>query len=112
MNNENMLKPFVNNYAFLPFLGAGFVFGLMLLFYKDLNSTLQTILVPAIAVYMIGCSFIGYLYVDLDLINCVKAANKGEKPDPQPGRLTWIFRLLHWSWFLLFVSYVFWKSVL
>lgn len=112
MNNENILKPFVQRYVYFPFLGAGFVFGLMLLFYRELNLTIQTILVPAIAVYMIGSSIIGYLYFELDVINCVRAAKNGEKPSPQPPYITWIFRFLHGFWFLLLVIYLFCKSIL
>jgi len=112
MNNENILKPFVNSYVHIPFLGAGIVFGLLLLFYRDLNFTTRTILVPAIAVYMIGSSIISYLYFELDVINCVRAAKNEEKPSPQPPYITWIFRFLHWFWFLLLVIYLFWKIVL
>ena len=112
MNNENMLKPFVKSYAYIPFLGAAIVFGLMLLFYRDLDLTIRTILVPAIAVYMIGSSIIGYLYFELDVINCVRAAKNGERPSPQPSYITWIFRFLHGFWFLLLAIYLFCKSVL
>jgi hypothetical protein len=107
-----MLKPFVNSYVHIPFLGAGIVFGLMLLFYKELDCAIQTIFVPAIAVYMIGSSFIGYLYFELDVMNCVRAAKNGEKPSPQPPYITWIFRFLHGFWFLLLMCYLFYKSVL
>ena len=112
MNNENMLKPFVKSYVHIPFLGAGIVFGLMLLFYRDLDLSTRTILVPAIAVYMIGSSIIGYLYFELDVINCVRANKNNEKPGPQPTYITWIFRFLHGIWFLLLVIYLFWKIVL
>ena len=112
MNCENILKPFTRSYAYFPFLGTAFVFGLMLLFYKDLDCTVRTILVPAIAVYMIGSSIIGYLYFELDVINCVEAEKNGEKPSPQSSCITWIFRLLHGFWFLLLVIYLFSKSVL
>lgn len=110
MNNENMLKPFVNSYVHIPFLGAGIVFGLMLLFYKELDCTIRTILVPAIAVYMIGSSIIGYLYFELDVINCVMAAKKGETPLPQRSYIIWIFRFLHGFWFLLLICYLFGKN--
>ena len=112
MNNENMLKPFVKTYVYIPFLAAGIVFGLMLLFYRDLDLTIRTILVPAIAVYMIGASIIGYLYFELDVINCVRAAKNGERPSPQPSYITWIFRALHVIWFLLLAIYLFCKGVL
>jgi hypothetical protein len=112
MKNENMLKPFVKSYVHIPFLGAGIVFGLMLLFYRDLDSTIRTTLVPAIAVYMIGSSIIGYLYFELDVINCVRAAKNAESPSPQPSYITWIFRFLHGFWFLLLAIYLFCKNVL
>jgi hypothetical protein len=112
MNNENMLKQFVRSYVYAPFLGTGFVFGLMLLFYRDLDSTSQSILVPAIAVYMIGTLLLGYLYSELDRINCVTAAKRNEKPGPQPRYVTWIFRLVHIIWFLLLITYLFSKNVL
>ena len=83
MNNENMLKPFVNSYVHIPFLGAGIVFGLLLLFCRDPDSVIRAILVPAIAVYMIGSSLIGYLYFELDVVNCVRAAKNGKEPSPQ-----------------------------
>lgn len=107
-----MLEPFEKSYVYIPFLGAGLVFGLLLLFYRDLNLTIQTILVPAIAVYMIGSSIIGYLYSELDVINCVREAKKGEKPSPQPQYIIWIFRGLHTSWFLLLLIYLFCKTAL
>jgi len=109
MNNENMLKQFVRSYVYAPFLGAGFVFGLLLLFYRDLDSTLRNILVPALAVYTIGTLLLGYLYFELDVINCVK--NK-ERAGPQPTYIIWIFRILHGIWFLLLMIYMFCKSVL
>jgi hypothetical protein len=112
MNNENILKPFVKSYVHIPFLGAGIVFGLMLLFYRDLDLNIRTILVPAIAVYMIGSSIIGYVYFELDVINCVRAAKNGEKPSPQPWYITVIFWLLHGAWFLFLAIYLFRKSVL
>ena len=112
MNNENMLKPFVNSYVHIPFLGAGIVFGLLLLFCRDPDSVIRAILVPAIAVYMIGSSLIGYLYFELDVVNCVRAAKNGKEPSPQPSYITWIFRLLHGFWFLLLVVYLFCKAVL
>jgi hypothetical protein len=98
MNNENMLKQFVHSYVYAPFLGTGFVFGLMLLFYRDLDSTIRTILVPAIAVYMIGTLLLGYVYFELDRINCVRAAKNNEKPEPQPRYVTWITRFIHGIW--------------
>jgi len=107
-----MLKQFVHSYVYAPFLGTGLVFGLMLLFYRDLDSTIRTILVPAISVYMIGTLLIGYLYYELDRINCVRAAKNNERPGPQPSYITWIFRFLHGTWFLLLVIYLFWKIVL
>ena len=107
-----MLKQFVHSYVYAPFLGTGFILGLFLLFYRDLDSTLRTILVPAIAVYMIGTLLLGYLYAELDRINCVRAAKKGERPGPQPPYITWIFRLFHGVWFLLLVIYLFCKSAL
>jgi len=112
MNNENMLKKLAESYVYFPFLCAGFVFGLMLLFYKELDCDIRTILVPAFAVYMIGSSIIGYLYFELDVINCVRAAKNGEKPSPQPPYIAWIFRFLVGFWFLLLVIYLFCKSVL
>jgi hypothetical protein len=112
MNNENMLKPFVRSYVYFPFLGAGFVFGLMLLFYRDLDLTTRTILVPAIAVYMLGTSILGYVYFELDRINCARAAKNGETPSPQPWYVTGIIWFVHVIWFLLLICYLFGKSVL
>ena len=112
MNNENILKQFVHSYVYAPFLGTAFIFGLLLLFYKELDSTLQTILVPAIAVYMIGALLIGYLYFELDVINGVRAKNRGVDADPQPSSIIWTFRILHIIWFLLLMIYLFCKSIL
>ncbi len=112
MNNENMFKQFVHSYVYAPFLGTGAVFGLMLLFYKDLDSTLRAILVPALAVYMIGTLILGYVYFELDQINCARAAKKDERPGPQPWYVTRTIWFLHAIWFLLLVKYLFWKSVL
>jgi len=112
MNSENMLKQFVRSYVYAPFLGTGFVFGLMLLFYRDLCSTIRTILVPAISVYMIGTLLIGYVCSELDRINCVRAAKNNEKPGPQPRYVTGIIWFVHGIWFLLLVIYLFWKIVL
>ena len=112
MNIENMLKQLVRSYVYAPFLGIGFIFGLLLLFYRDLDSTIRTILVPAIAVYMIGTLLLGYVYFELDMINCVRAKKNEEEPGPQPPYITWIFRFLHGSWFLLLVKYLFCKNVL
>jgi hypothetical protein len=107
-----MFKQFVHSYVSAPFLGTGFVFGLMLLFCRDLDSTLRAILQPAITVYMIGTLLLGYVYSELDKINYVRAARNDETPGPQPWYITRIICFLHAIWFLLFVKYLFWKSVL
>ncbi len=96
-----MLKQLVNKYVFFPFLGTAFIFGLMLLFFRDLDSTFRNILVPAFAIYVIGTLLLGYLYFELDVINCVRAAKNKEKPGPQPTYIIWIFRFLHVILFLL-----------
>lgn len=107
-----MLKQFVHSYVYAPFLGTSFLFGLMLLFCRDLDSTIQTILVPAIAVYIIGTLLLGYVCSELDRINCVRAANNDKKPGPQRRYVIGIIWSLHGIWFLLLLSYLFWKSVL
>lgn len=112
MNNENILKQFVHSYVYAPFLGVGFIFGLLLLFYKDLDSPLRTILVPAIAVYMNGALLLGYVYSELDRINCIRASKNKAIPGPQPQYVTLIFWILHGMWFLLLIIYLFYKSVL
>ena len=112
MDNENMLKQFIHSYVYAPFLGMGFIFGLLLLFYRDIDSALRTILVPAIAVYMNGTLLLGYVYSELDRINCVRATINRETPGPQPKYITLIFWILHGIWFLLLIVYLFYKSVL
>ena len=118
MNNENLLKPLTHSYVYFPFLGATFVFGLTLLFYRDLDCALRTILVPAVAIYILGTSLVGYVYNELDVINCVKARAKAEAeakeacPMPQPFWVTIIIWLVHAIWFSLLVIYLFWKSAL
>ena len=112
MNNENILKPFVQTYVYFPFLCASFVFGLMLLFYRELDCTIRTILVPATAVYILGTSILGYLYFELDVINCVKAAKRGELPSPQQWGVVSIFWFFHIIWLTTLIYYLFYKSVL
>jgi ABC-type Fe3+-siderophore transport system permease subunit len=117
MNNENMLnmlKQFVHSYVYAPFLGSSFVLGLLLLFYRDFESgsTLRIFLVPAIVVYTIGTLLIGYFYFELDVINCVRAKNKGENANPQPAKIIMLFRFLHVIWLLLLIIYLFWKIML
>ena len=112
MNHENLLKRFANSYAYFPFLCASFVFGLILLFYKDLDCTIRTILVPAFVVYIIGTSIVGYVYFELDVRNCVKAASENKKPCPQPWWATIIIWLVHISWFVLLMYYLLRKNVL
>lgn len=107
-----MLKQFVRSYVYAPFLGTSSLFGLMLLFCRDLDSIIQTILLPAIAVYIIGTLLLGYVCSELDRINCVRAAKNKETPGPQPWYVTRIIWFLHVIWFLLLVKYLFWKSVL
>ena len=109
MSIENTLKTLANKYVFFPFLGMCFIFGLLLLFYRDLDSTLRITFVPAITVYMIGTLLTGYLYFELDVINCVR--NK-ERAMPQPTYIIWIFRILHGIWFLLLIIYLFRQSAL
>jgi len=111
MNCENFLKSFANKYVFFPFIGVGFILGLLLLFYREFESgsTLRNFLVPAITVYAIGTLLLGYLYFELDVINVVR--NK-EAAGPQTTYIIWIFRILHIIWFLLLIIYLFWKIVL
>ena len=112
MNNDNILKPLVQTYVYFPFLCAGFVFGLMLLFYKELDCDIRTILVPAFAVYMMGTSILGYICFELDRINCVMAAKRGESPSPQRWYIVWIIWLVHIIWLSSLIYYLFYKSVL
>ena len=112
MNNENILKPFIQTYVYFPFLCAGFVFGLMLLFYKELDCDIRTILVPAFAVYMIGTSIVGYICFELDRINCVKANKKGETPLPQRWSVIVTIWVVHVIWFFSLIYYLHYKSVL
>jgi hypothetical protein len=112
MNNQNMLKQFVHSYVYAPFLGTSFLFALLLLFFRDFDSTIPTVFAPALAVYIIGTLLLGYAYAELDRINCVRAAQNDQTPGPQPPYITWIFRSLHGIWFLLLIIYVFCKSLL
>ena len=114
MNCENFLKSFANKYVFFPFIGMGFILGLLLLFYRDFESgsTLRNFLVPAITVYTIGILLLCYFYFELDVINCVRAAKNNDKAGPQPTYIIWIFRSLHGIWFTLLIIYLFWKIVL
>ena len=112
MNNENILNSLGNKYVFFPFLGSSFILGLFLLLYKDLELIHRNCLVPAIAIYAVGTLLIGYFYYELDLINCVRATNKGEKAEPQPKNIVRFFRILHVSWFLLLIIYLFFKCVI
>jgi len=112
MNSENILKPLGRSYVYFPFLCAAFLLGLMLLFYRELDCTIRTVLVPAIAVYMIGTSIIGYIYFELDVRNCVKAVAEKRDPLPQPLWITIIFWLAHIIWFLFLARYLFYKNML
>lgn len=112
MNNENMLKTLAQTYVYFPFLCAGFVFGLMLLFYKELDCTIRTVLVPAFAVYTMGTSILGYICFELDRINCVMATKRGESPSPQCWCVVWTIWLVHIIWLLLLIYYLLYKSVL
>jgi len=112
MSSENIFKALANKYVFFPFLGMCFIFGLFLLFYRDIDSSLRITFVPAITVYMIGTLLIGYLYFELDIINCVRSTNRDEKADPQPSSIIWTFRIFHGIWFLLLIIYLFRTSVL
>ncbi len=114
MNSEDIMKQFFNKYVFFPFIGSAFILGLLLLFFKDFesNSAIRNFLVPAITVYNIGALLIGYLYFELDIINCVRAKNRGENAEPQPQNIIWLFRFIHVIWFLLLIIYLFWKLVL
>ena len=112
MNCDNVLKPLQRSYVYFPFLCTGFIFGLMLLFYRDLDLNIRTILIPAIAVHLIGSSIICYVYHELDVINCVKARNRGEAPSPQHWFVTLVIWAVHIIWLLLLIIYLFYKDVL
>ena len=107
MSIENVLKRLAQSYVYFPFLCAGFVFGLMLLFYRELDCTIRTILVPAFAVYIIGTSIIGYVYFELDITNCVRANKKGETPSPQPWPVIVIIWVVHVIWFSFLIYYLY-----
>lgn len=112
MNSDNILKQLPRSYVYFPFLCEAFIFGLMLLFYKDLDLNIRTILIPAIAVHLIGTSIICYIFHELDVINCVKARNRKEDPSPQPWLVTCAIWAVHIGWFLLLIKYLFCKDVL
>jgi len=112
MDAEPAWKVFVNHYVYVPFLGSGLVLGLLLLSYRDLDPLIRTVLVPALALYVIGTSLIGYIYHDLDLRNCVKAAMEKRPPLPQPRIISVLVHSFHAVWFILLAIYLFWKDVL
>jgi len=109
---ENVWQVFARSYVFIPLLGSALVLGLVLLFFRDIDPSMRIILVPALVVYIIGTSVIGYLYTELDIINCVRARNNNEPAGPQPWYICWIFRIAYAVWFAFLVLYLFCKGVL
>jgi len=101
------------SYVGVPTLAGVFVLGMLLLFFRDLDTALRLRLVPAVVVYVLGVSLLAFFYWDLDARNCVTSAKKGEKmPGPQPLWIFGLFIAAHMVWFLLFVIYLLWKAVL
>ena len=97
----------------IPTLAGLLVFGLILLFFRDLDTTLRMVLVPSVAIYILGNSLLAFVYSDLDARNCVRARQEeGRIPGPISSNIFILFIVLHVVWFVSLLIYLFWKGIL
>ena len=80
------------------------ILGVLMLFYKDLSSNIKDDLIPALVVYILGTSIIGYYQGAYFRAKGMKSGFN------EP---LWIYYTLHTIWFLLFIFYLtLYKSVI
>ena len=79
------------------------VFGLLMLFYKELAEDAKSFLVPALLVYTLGNALIGYIQGSY-------YRAKGKRTGF--NELLWFYYVLYCIWFFLFLSYLFYRNVL
>jgi hypothetical protein len=73
------------------------ILGILMLFYKELSSNIKDYLIPALVVYILGTSIIGYYQGAFFRANGMKEGFK------EP---LWLYYTLHSLWFLLLIMYL------
>lgn len=103
INKNNIFKDFFRMPRFAPAIFAAFLFGLSLLFLKELSQNIQLFFIPSLIIYAQGAALIGALHRFLGL-NYEKLSNQNnEKTIPLIWKI--VIYLIHIVWFLLLIYY-------
>lgn len=103
-NAQSLAASINKNWYSITIIGIVLI-GVIMLFYQDLSSKWQEVIVPAMVVYTLGTSVIGY-------IQGAYFRAHGNKTG-EPIRLLFVYYALHSLWFLAFLWYLtFYKQVL
>jgi hypothetical protein len=99
---EGIVGALGKSYWYHVFLASVFLLSLLLLFVKDLPTTLKDFLIPALAVYALGAAIIGYIQ------GCQFRKHGMRKEWHEP---TLIYAFVHVFWFVAFIGYLFYRRV-
>ena len=95
---------------FAPALFATFMFGLLLLFVKELDQVVRSFLLPSLLIYAQGAALLGTLHRLLGIHYFDGSTQNNEQPIPKKWK--WTLLLLHVIWFVAFIGYNYYRGVL
>lgn len=90
---------------FFPTLVGVFLLGVLLLFYGTLNPKMQEVLIPSLVVYTMGSALIAYVQTVLFVRVNLPYEHKGPERQPIPLNAFIFIIVLHFVWFVIFLSY-------
>lgn len=99
---EGIIGQLGKSYWYHIFLASMLLLGLLMLFFKELPPQLQNYLIPALTVYSLGTSIIGYVQ------GVQFRKNFLTKDWFEP---TFIYAFAHFFWFLLLIIYLLYRHV-
>ena len=112
MENQQGNWWLTHSYVGVPTVASGFVLGLLLLVFRDLDSDLRARFISALVVYVLGLAILAFVYFDLDVRNCRYAYLAREEAKPQPPKVFWSYVVVHGLWLGALIGYLFWRGIL
>jgi len=98
-------------YAFNITVISMVVFVLLLSFYKGLPAFVGEIIIPALAIYIIGTGFISGLRIEFTVYDNTKEKTKTGEPKGITRSHFTIVIFAHTIWFLLFAGYIIYRCI-
>ena len=100
MNKELVNK--INQNWFSVTIISILVFGILMLFFKELSNSFRDYLIPSFIIYILGTAIIGQ-------IQGSNFRNNFGKQDNEP---VYIYTILHIIWFIAFIVYLYLRNVI